>query len=184
MLQIGNWYTQYSAGYWQLLALYPKYADADYLGEKVQWKKGDCLGNWAVVKKAFTGKMKKSILVECVDSSHLKPVSPETEAEISMFFAEHPDYFAKFQASGDMPQPYVSVQWANFTDAEAEKMKSILASLPSTFTGDEFLAHISDLRRCFTNPPGTHLIRLFSYPWQLTEQFDPIFVGVEIVEGK
>ena len=30
MIKIGDWVTQYSAGYWQVLDIVPKYADEDY----------------------------------------------------------------------------------------------------------------------------------------------------------
>lgn len=30
MLKIGDWVTQYSAGYWKVLNILPKYADSDY----------------------------------------------------------------------------------------------------------------------------------------------------------
>ena len=58
-LQVGEWYTGYSAGFWQLIQIYPKYASFDYEGEKARWKKGDLIGQWCIVKKAFTPKMKK-----------------------------------------------------------------------------------------------------------------------------
>ena len=40
-LIIGNWYTQYSAGFWQLIDIKPKYADSDYSFQAKSWKKGD-----------------------------------------------------------------------------------------------------------------------------------------------
>lgn len=179
-LQIGKWYTQYSAGYWQLLAVYPKYADEDYSGEKVHWKKGDRLGDWAVLKKAFTGKMKKSIRVEFVDSSYLKAVPDQVEAEINAFFAANPDYLEKFRSYGDQPDPAVTPGWANFTPAEAEKMQAILSSLPAEFTVEEFRSYIGELRHCFGDDTGTHIVYLFSYPWHLTEQYDLIFSGAHM----
>ncbi|MBR4132024.1 MAG: hypothetical protein IKT99_03520 [Oscillospiraceae bacterium] len=58
-LQVGEWYTCYSAGFWQLIQTFPKYATFDYVGENAKWKKGDLIGQWCIVKKAFTPKMKK-----------------------------------------------------------------------------------------------------------------------------
>ena len=82
-LQVGEWYTCYSAGFWQLIQIYPKYASFDYEGEKARWKKGDLIGQWCIVKKAFTPKMKKSLRVEFTDSAWLKPVSEETFCQIN-----------------------------------------------------------------------------------------------------
>ena len=81
-LTIGNWYTQYSAGYWQLIDLKPKIAFDNYTGEEISWKKGNLIGYWAIMRKAFTPKMKKQIRVEFTDAASLKSVSDETETQI------------------------------------------------------------------------------------------------------
>ena len=68
-LQVGDWVIQYSAGYWKITKILPKYADFDYDSQHIHWKKGDLIGHWAIVKKAFTPKMKPSVRCECVDLS-------------------------------------------------------------------------------------------------------------------
>lgn len=45
MIQKGDWVTQYSAGYWLVLEVIPKYADEDYDYNGTSWKKGDRLGD-------------------------------------------------------------------------------------------------------------------------------------------
>ena len=45
-IQIGDWVTQYSAGYWMVTNIFPKYADEDYNYDGKSWKKGDRLGDW------------------------------------------------------------------------------------------------------------------------------------------
>ena len=38
-LKVGDWVTQYSAGYWQIVGIFPKYADEDYSYGDNSWKK-------------------------------------------------------------------------------------------------------------------------------------------------
>ena len=53
-LKIGMWVTQYSAGFWQIIDLKPKYAEKGMPG----YEKGKQIGQWALMKKGFTPKMK------------------------------------------------------------------------------------------------------------------------------
>ena len=58
MFQIGDWVTQYSVGYWQVVDIKAKYAEEDSGYGKQFWKKGEQIGKWVFLKKAFTPKMK------------------------------------------------------------------------------------------------------------------------------
>ena len=60
-ISIGDFVTAYGTGYWQLIEIKPKIAFDDYDSQSVQWKKGDNLGYWVSLKKAFTDKMKPRI---------------------------------------------------------------------------------------------------------------------------
>ena len=76
-IAIGTFVTSCEAGYWQLMDIKPKIADEDYAGSVAQWKKGDVIGQWAILKKAFTPKMKPKIDFSYVDASWIRPVSPD-----------------------------------------------------------------------------------------------------------
>ena len=65
MFQIGDWVTQYSVGYWQVVDIKAKYAEEDSGYGKQFWKKGEQIGKWVFLKKAFTPKMKIQIRSEC-----------------------------------------------------------------------------------------------------------------------
>lgn len=39
MIKIGDWVTQYCAGYWQVVDIKPKYADEDVNNQDFQYKK-------------------------------------------------------------------------------------------------------------------------------------------------
>ena len=49
-LKRGDFVTGYGSGYWQLLDIKPKIAIDDYKSETVSWKKGDLIGQWAILK--------------------------------------------------------------------------------------------------------------------------------------
>ena len=40
-IKIGDWVTQYSAGYWMVVKIFPKYAEEDYSFNGISWKKGE-----------------------------------------------------------------------------------------------------------------------------------------------
>lgn len=181
-LVIGNWYTQYSVGFWQLIDIKPKYAFDHHNSEAISWKKGDRLGDWAIVKKAFTPKMKKSIRVECVDADRLKPVSEETASQMMQFFSEHPDYQQKFDAAKNLPAPYVSYVWLTLTGAEAAGIQNKLSLLPAKFTEKQFFDITGLPDHCITKPPATHILHFLGYPWELTADFDPLYFSVELSE--
>ena len=44
MFQIGDWVTQYSVGYWQVVDIKAKYAEEDSGYGKQFWKKGEQIG--------------------------------------------------------------------------------------------------------------------------------------------
>lgn len=182
-LVIGNWYTQYSAGYWQLIDLKPKYADSDYSGENTSWKKGELIGVWAIVKKAFTAKMKKSIRVECIDSLHLTEVSAEIAAEIRNQFEQDPKYLDKYNGASNTPEPTIINVWLKLTDEQADKMSSKLELLPARFTMEQLEEIMqADIRSAMTNPGGScnYILNLLTQPWELTEEFDNIYCGAEL----
>lgn len=182
-LIIGNWYTQYSAGFWQLIDIKPKYADSDYSYGEKSWKKGDRIGDWVIVKKAFTPKMKKSIQVECVDSSHLKEVSSETAAAICAFFEQDSKYMEKFNSTANIPAPYIQNMWLELSDQEAAELAEVIGILPAAFTMDKLEETVSfDLRGAITRPGNacSYILNLFHYPWELTENFNPIFCGAQL----
>lgn len=182
-LVIGSWYTQYSAGYWKLIELKPKIADSDYIGENASWKKGDRIGEWAIVKKALTPKMKKSIRVECVDSAHLTAVPLDVAAEIDRFFEEDPKFSEKFKNTANTPEPFITNMWLKLSEDEVAELNEKLSELPERFTMDEFKRLLElDADRAAVNPGAgcTHLMNLLAYPWELTDKFDNIYCGADL----
>ena len=172
MLKVGDWVTQYSAGFWQVTAIYPKFADDDYQGEKVTWKKGDRLGDWVVVKKGLTPKMKFSNLCECVDSAWCKPVNEDQLAAIHAAFLQNPKGKQKFEKASDQPKPYVAALWLDLPEERAEELSALLDTLPERFTDEQFRKHTAEFKQYERRSSGSYILYLFSYPWEMDEQFN------------
>ena len=98
-MKIGDFVTGYGSGYWQLIDIKPHIATEDYDSEDIHWKKGQIIGQWAVLKKCFTAKLKPRIDFSCEDARWLKPVSHDILIEIEKYFGEHPDYKQKFDTA-------------------------------------------------------------------------------------
>ena len=111
MLKIGDWVTQYSAGYWKVLNILPKYADSDYSYNGNMWQKGDRLGDWVIQKKGFTPKLRPSNACDCVDAQWCKAVTTDTLEAIKAAFRENPKARQKFDLSPDMPTPAIASTW-------------------------------------------------------------------------
>ena len=177
MIKIGDWVTQYSAGYWQVLNIIPKYADEDC----ASWKKGDCIGDWVILKKGFTPKMKPSNACDFADAQWCKPVSAETAAAIEAAFAENPRAKQKFDNAPDMPKPAVNSTWIKLTEEDATAFSALFAGMPQRFTSEQFWTQAAAYRRCITDPSGaTHILYLSSYLWEINEHFDPLHFGPEL----
>ena len=180
-LKIGDWVTQYSAGYWQVINIFPKYADADYSYEGKSWKKGDRLGNWVILKKAFTPKMKPANACEFVDAQWCRPVSQEIAESIEAAFSENPKARQKFDQAPNMPKPSVSSVWLALSDGQAESFSEQMRRLPDRFTSEQFWELCASYRQFVADPGNaTHILYLFSYLWEISDDFEPLLFGPEI----
>ena len=174
-IRIGDWVTQYSAGYWMVVNIFPKYADNDYSSNGNFWKKGDRLGDWVVLKKAFTPKMKPSNACEFVDAQWCQPVSRDIVDLIATTFEENPKAKVKFENAPSMPSPSVANTWMVFTDEEAELFSEHIKNLPERFTVQEFWAWSASYSEYIVDPSkATHILNLFSFLWEIDDKFEPL----------
>ena len=181
MIRVGDWVTQYSAGYWKVLDIVPKYADEDYCYDGRSWKKGDRLGDWVILKKGFTPKMKCSNACEFADAQWCKPVAQEVRQAIEAAFAENPKAKQKFEKAPNMPKPAVTSCWMVLSGEQADSFAKLLRTLPERFTLEAFWTLADDYRQCIADPSGaTHILYLFSYLWEISESFDPLHFGPEL----
>ena len=174
-IRVGDWVTQYSAGYWMVINIFPKYADKDYCFNGKSWKKGDRLGDWIVLKKGFTPKMKPSNACEFVDAQWCRPVSRDILHLIAATFEENPKTKDKFENAPSMPKPSVSSTWMVLTDEDAELFSEHIKNLPERFTLQEFWAWSASYSEYIADPSkATHILNLFSFLWEIDDKFEPL----------
>lgn len=185
MLKVGDWVTQYSAGFWQVVGIYPKFADDDYTGEKISWKKGDRLGDWVVLKKGLTPKMKFSNLCEFVDAQWCRPVSKEQAQTIEAAFAASPKAKQKFEMASSQAKPMVAALWFELPPEREEEFQALVGGLPMRFTIGTFRDVARDFLQ-YEKQPGAmnngYILYLFSYPWEQDEDFDLYHFDPKLVE--
>ncbi len=180
-IKIGDWVTQYSAGYWKVVNIFPKYADEDYCNNGNSWKKGELLGDWVILKKGVTPKMKPSNACEFVDAQWCEPVANNIVQSIEKIFAENPKAKQKFEEAPNMPNPSVTSEWMALTDDQAESFSKHLSSLPERFTLEQFRKRSSVYSQYKVDPSNaTHVLYLFSYLWEISDDFEPLHFGPEI----
>lgn len=180
-IKIGSWVTQYSAGYWKVVNIFPKYADEDYNYGGKSWKKGDRLGEWVILKKGFTNKMKPSNACEFVDSQWCKPVSNDIVQAIEAEFSKNPKAKQKFDNAPDTPNPSVANLWLKLSDEQAQALSKLLSALPERFTKAEFLGYMKSYKECTADPSeATHIVNTLSYLWEINDNFEPLNFRAEI----
>lgn len=181
-IQIGDFVTAYGTGYWQLIDIKPKIAYDDYNSESVKWKKGDILGKWVILKKAFTDKMKPRIYFSYEDSSWLKPVSNDILKEIEIYFSEHPEYKQKFDNAEVKLLPTITNIWIDLPEESESDFRDLLATLPEKYTMDDFLSVANKYKAYISKPSTKYLLNLFSYPWNLDEKANLLYSGWELTK--
>ena len=181
-IHIGDFVTAYGAGYWQLIDIKPKIASFDYSNGEVSWKKGDRIGQWVILKKAFTPKMKPRIDFTCEDSAWLRPVSGAVFEEIQRYFAEHPDYKAKFDQAEVKLRPSITNCWINLTEEEAQQIREVIRKMPDRFTMEQFWKKAKKLQKNVSNPPTYYLLNFLAYVWELDKKANQLFFDCEVRE--
>ncbi len=178
MMKIGDFVTQCSAGYWQIIDIKPKYAldgDTDANGKK--YKKGQVIGQWVVLKKAFTPKMKPKIDFEYIDPYWMKPVGSEILNKIETYFLENPAFKEKFDNAAVKLSPAITNCWINFPEEEEEQIKEAMNSLPEKYTMDEFWKKFKKYKKYISKPPTKYLINFLAYPWDMDKKGNVVYTG-------
>ena len=177
MFQIGDWVTQYSVGYWQVVDIKAKYAEEDSGYGKQFWKKGEQIGKWVFLKKAFTPKMKIQIRSECVDGEWCKPVSIEKKYEIEQYFKEHPKDWNRFLSASVVIKPTIEPIWLNLSNEYVIKLEKLLTELPKPFTADMLRKLFDQNGIQVTFPPTSHILYLFCNSWEMDEKYNLLYIG-------
>lgn len=182
MVKPGDFVTAYGAGYWQLLDLKPKIACDDYKGETVCWKKGEVIGQWAILKKAFTPKMKPKIDFSYDDASWLRPVSAEVLAQIREYFANDPAYKAKFENAPVKLRPSITNCWFNLPEEQEEAFRKLMSALPERYTMEDFWEQAGGFKQYVQNPPTNYILNFLTYPWEQDENANLVYFSCELTK--
>ena len=180
MFQIGDWVTQYSVGYWQVVDIKDKYAEEDSGYGKQFWKKGEQIGKWVFLKKAFTPKMKIQIRSECVDGEWCKPVSIEKKYEIEQYFKEHPKDWNRFLSASVVIKPTIEPIWLNLSNEYVIKLEKLLTELPKPFTADMLRKLFDQNGIQVTFPPTSHILYLFCNSWEMDEKYNLLYFATKL----
>ncbi len=177
MIKIGDWVTQYSRGFWLVVDIKPKYAENDYCGDGIKYKKGDLIGSWAIMKKGFTPKMKFRIDSDVCDSAWCKLVSPDILDIINQYFDENPNDYKKFIDTPFVDRPSVSTTWLQLTPEQVHIFQRAIKELPELFTQEEAMKLFEryNLKQCFSFPPSNYTFICDHTLWELDSNFNPLF---------
>ena len=176
-IRVGSWVTGYSAGYWQVSAIFPKYADRDYQTESFSCKRGDRLRDWVILKKGFTPKLKFRLGSDYSDSYWIKPVGNEVLDKINLFFQENPQKYQQFLDYEVSIPPQRESVWINIPSEEIQKLKEFLKMLPNRFTKNDLYAVICScgLHCELSKPPADYVIWLSCFYWELSEAHEQLY---------
>lgn len=190
-LEIGTWVTQYSAGFWQIVDIVPQYADEDYKNKTTNWKKGDLIGYWALLKKGFTPKMKFKIEFECVNAYWCKEVSKEQKDAIQSFFEANPEKKIRFDHTPWKDKLAVNALWLTLeNDTKFEYVSECLKKLPSKFTLDYFSNYIKEIgiHHCFIKGPSfeekdkqMYIIYLYTNLYEVDDNRNLLYQNPQII---
>lgn len=181
-ISIGDFVTAYGTGYWQLIDIKPKIAFDNYDSEGLKWKKGDLLGKWVILKKAFTNKMKPRISFTFEDASWLKPVPKTILSDIETYFEEHPDFKKKFDTAEVKLLPMISNVWIDLPEEREADFRKRLETLPERFTIDDLLNTIGEYRNGVFQPPAKYLLNLSAFPWDVDGDANLLFFDWELTK--
>ena len=80
-----------------------------------------------------------------------------------------------------MPNPSVASAWMALTDEQAELFSECVKKMPDRFTAEQFWTWFADYRQYIVDPcKATHILYLFSYLWEIDEQFEPLHFSPEL----
>ena len=182
-VKIGDYVTGYGSGYWQLIDIKPKIATEDYVCEDVRWKKGQVIGQWAILKKCFTDKMKPRIDFSYEDIAWVKPVTNDIRNEIEKCFQDNPKHKQKFDKAEIKLLPMITNCWLDLPEEKESDFRTALQSLPPRYSMDEFWKIAKNYRQFASKPPTKYLLNLYTYPWDIDKKANLIYSNWELIKN-
>ena len=171
-INIGDWVTQYRAGYWKVKELHPKYSPFDH----GRLHKSEPIGIVAVLQKAFSNTFKFNMEMSTCDLSLCQHVTKAVTRKIETYFKVHPDDEIKFETSQLPVPPSVTAIHLNIDDAQRNHISSLLnIELPHlTYPKVKEILSDNGLTEVLPGADNT-LLFLFGYSWEQDENFNMIY---------
>ena len=80
-----------------------------------------------------------------------------------------------------MPKPSVGSGRLLLSDEQAESFSQLISNFPERFTSEQFWTWSADYRQYLVDPSkATHILYLFSYLWEISDNFETLYFGPEI----
>ncbi len=186
MPKIGDFVTSYSTGYWQVLDRKPKIVPRDplYPRDPTAPEPGTVIGEWIILKKAFTPKMKPRIAFECCDAVWVTPVGADELAAIQKAFADDPTYQEKFDKVPLRLPPDIVNCGLYLREEEEASFRACMANLPERYTMETFWEYLAAYKDCIARlgEPCNYLLNLLMRPWDFTTDWAYIYTGCELLK--
>ena len=178
-IKVGDWITQYSKGYFKVVDIKDGYGSD--VGPYTD-RKGELIGRFVICKKAFTPKMKPSVMLDWVAEAWCKVVDGQTLEEIEKYFSEHKDFKKKFESKECTLNPSIESWWIALTDVQAEKVEGLLKELQPPFTRGQVKDKLGEFFKCVCNPPANYILQMTAFPWELDGEYNQLCREVKLVK--
>ena len=178
---VGTWVTSYYAGYWKIVDVKPKYAFEAYTVNGNSVHKGDFIGYWAILKKAFNAKNRFSLGEAYCDLSLCKPISAVDRDRMETFFMQNPDMYQNFERYELRLKPMLNPIWLSIPENRVEEVIGIVQSVPRFFTLSEIEKRIEGFQQMIAKPPCSHVMHLLFFPWEQDEQHNMLFRSAQLI---
>jgi len=168
-IRIGDWVTQYRSGFWIVRELHPKFSPF----EQGTIHKGDFLGHYAVLQKAFSAAFKFGMTVDTCDVSLCSPVTKEQLARIETYFEEHPKDKLKFESAKVVVPPSITTVHLQIDDQQQAVLSAAIDRMLPTLTLPKLRALLAEHRLAEVLPGADNTyLQLYGHSWDLDENFD------------
>ncbi len=176
-INVGDWVTQYKAGYWMVKELHAKCSLFDSGG----LHKGDPAGFIAVLQKALGSRFNFDMEMSACDLSLCSPVTKAEKRKIDKYYYGHPDEKTKFETYEATVPPSVTAIRLSIDEQQRARLSALLdIELPClTYQKVEALLAENGIAEA---PAGADnaLLYLYGYVWEHDANFNQVYFNYEI----
>ena len=182
LLMTGKWVRQYQKGIWKVVDIKPKIAFEDYCGEELSWKKGDLIGYWALLIRAFNSKMSFSLGSDYCDLSWCRLVSDEEKQYVENFFRQNEPQRKRLEQYVFRPTASLYNIWVNIPESMQDYSNEHIDNTAFPIGINEFMSGFKCKGIELSSPPTTHLLNLHYFPWDVDEAGNLSISSAELIK--